>query len=820
MREPASMQPNDADAQNPTDTSPMNASASEPAQQESLQQPDLLQGFPALRDALIPPEPEPVDVHQRLAQSGVPYPVARVRLDNTLPHLDRTFDYQVPAELSEDAVPGARVRVRFGSQRVTGFIVERAETTDVAKGLQPLLSVLSRIPAVSAEIFDLAEALADRYASTVANVLRLAVTPRVASLDKQYAQFLPTFSELMGLPQGSDETADKAEDSTSESVAEDASDTDHEPQEEAPEEAPTSGSPSLTDDIRGFLLGGFAPYQLHPPAAQVSAEDSRAFSDYENGAEFLEDLAAGSPARAVMNVLPAHPEFDWAELLAIAVVTAAANGRGALAVAPDQKTLDRLESALKRRVPAGAYVRLSSSDKPHSRYHAYLKARLGLVPIVIGTRAAAYAPVANLGLVVCWDDGDPSLVERRSPYCHARDVLLLRAQATDAAVLFAGYAMSSESARLVRTRWASHVRAPRATVHEFSPRIFSTGNDYQLARDPLAAVARIPRLAFERAREALQHGPVLVQVARSGYVPSFSCQRCRMPARCNTCRGPLSLAAGASVPSCSWCGRLAQQWRCAECGYDQWRSGTVGALRTAEELGRAFPGVPVISSAGDHVRASVGAESVLVVATPGAEPVAFGGYAAALLLDADSMLRFDSLRAPEAALRRWFNAAALVRSAAQGGIVVTTASPSQVEQALVRWDPTWFALYELDERSQIGLPPAVRTSAITGTEDDVQAFLAKLNLPEDVRVTGPVPLDEDYFTHQSAGVESGGEGDISEPSPSAAEEAVPGDWRAILFFTYAQAPQVTHELRSVRAALSALKRVGAVQVRCDGLDVV
>uniref|UniRef100_UPI003FA3D584 hypothetical protein n=1 Tax=Rothia dentocariosa TaxID=2047 RepID=UPI003FA3D584 len=84
--------------------------------------------------------------------------------------------------------------------------------------------------------------------------------------------------------------------------------------------------------------------------------------------------------------------------------------------------------------------------------------------------------------------------------------------------------------------------------------------------------------------------------------------------------------------------------------------------------------------------------------------MAFGGYAAALLLDADSMLRFDSLCAPEAALRRWFNAAALVRSAAQGGVVVTTASPSPVEQALVRWDPTWFALYELDERSQIGLP--------------------------------------------------------------------------------------------------------------------
>ncbi len=112
---------------------------------------------------------------------------------------------------------------------------------------------------------------------------------------------------------------------------------------------------------------------------------------------------------------------------------------------------------------------------------------------------------------------------------------------------------------------------------------------------------------------------------------------------------------------------------------------------------------------------------------------------------------------------------------------------------------------------------------LAGAEDDVQAFLAELNLPEGVRVTGPVPLDEYFFAHQHsapAGVEGGGESEVSEPAAGIVEEVAPGDWRAILFFTYAQAPQVTHELRSVRAALSALKRVGAVQVRCDGLDVV
>ena len=520
-----------------------------------------------------------------------------------------------------------------------------------------------------------------------------------------------------------------------------------------------------------------------------------------------------------MTVLPGHLEHTWADVLATALAAAAASGRGAIAVVPTAKNLDLLEAALAERLPADSFVRLSSDSTPHTRYHGFVKVRLGQVPVVIGTRAAAYAPVANLGLVVCWDDGDSSLVEQRAPYCHARDVLLLRASAENTAALFAGFSMSSEAARLVRTRWASHVRAPRALVRDYSPRIFSTGSEFELARDPLAAMARIPHLAFEHARRALARGPVLVQVARSGYIPSFSCERCRMPARCGECSGPLSVASGSSVPSCSWCGHLAQQWRCSECGFTHWRYSAAGATRTAEELGRAFPNVPVISSAGDHVRASVGPEPALVVATPGAEPVAFGGYAAALLLDADKMLRFDSLRAPEAALRRWLNAAALVRPAALEGTVVTTASPSPVEQALVRWDPAWFARQELEERAQTGLPPAVRTAAVTGAEADVRAFMEEFlgssALPERVReqlrIVGPVPLDQGYFAWSESLEED------SEEAP------VQGDWRTLMFFSYGIAQQVTRELRATRATIAALKKnVGErpVQIRCDGLDVL
>ena len=789
-------------------SSESNSSAPLGAQQESLQQLDLLQGFPALRDALVPAAPEPVNVAAELEASGVPNPVARVRVDSTLPQVDRTFDYRVPAELSEDAVPGARVRVLFNGHELTGYIEERAATTDWTRtSLLPIKSVLSRVPSVAPEIFALAEALADRYASTVANVLRLAVPPRIAALDKKYAPLLPGYeSAYLG------DSAPESEHVESEHAALGHAE---------PEPSAASAASTHADPYAWLATPGApAPFVLDPPALNPDAPDAASvFSDYENGAEFIEDVAAGAATRAVMTVLPGHLEHTWADVVATALATAATSGRGAIAVVPTAKNLDLLEAALAERLPADSFVRLSSDSTPHTRYHGFVKARLGRVPVVIGTRAAAYAPVANLGLVVCWDDGDSSLVERRAPYCHARDVLLLRASAENTAALFAGFSMSSEAARLVRTRWASHVRAPRALVRDYSPRIFSTGSEFELARDPLAAMARIPHLAFEHARRALARGPVLVQVARSGYIPSFSCERCRMPARCGECSGPLSVASGSSVPSCSWCGHLAQQWRCSECGFTHWRYSAAGATRTAEELGRAFPNVPVISSAGDHVRASVGPEPALVVATPGAEPVAFGGYAAALLLDADKMLRFDSLRAPEAALRRWLNAAALVRPAALEGTVVTTASPSPVEQALVRWDPAWFARQELEERAQTGLPPAVRTAAVTGAEADVRAFMEEFlgssalqeRVREQLRIVGPVPLDQGYFAWSESLVED------SEEAP------VQGDWRTLLFFSYGIARQVTRELRATRATIAALKKnVGErpVQIRCDGLDVL
>jgi primosomal protein N' (replication factor Y) len=324
--------------------------------------------------------------------------------------------------------------------------------------------------------------------------------------------------------------------------------------------------------------------------------------------------------------------------------------------------------------------------------------------------------------------------------------------------------------------------------------------------------ARLPSLALRTARLALSGrpssaragevhgapgGPVLVQVPRRGYLAAIACDRCRVQARCASCGGPLEVGGSNEVPGCRWCGALAADWTCARCGSGRLRALVTGAGRTAEELGRAFPGVPVRTSGGQHVLATVPAEPALVIATPGAEPVAEEGYAAALLLDGWALLGRPSLRAAEEALRRWLNAAALVRP---GGPVVVLAEASlPAVQALVRWDPVNFSKRELAERAELGFPPAVRMASVTGASDAVADFVGSAGLPAQAEVLGPVPAEP------GAGRDPGGR---KEPQERALIRISRGDGRAL-----------ARALHAAQATRSARKDGAAVRVQLDPAEV-
>jgi primosomal protein N' (replication factor Y) len=696
-------------------------------------------------------------------------PVARVAVDISLAHLDRPFDYLVPASMDEAAGPGVRVRVRFAGQLVDGYLLERAPDSEHQGRLARLERVISPEPVLTPEIFDLARAVADRYAGTLADVLRLAIPPRHATAERETPR-------APSGPRGADQ----------------------------------------------------------PPADQPAAArlEPGPWARYAAGPAFLAGLAQGRPVRAAWSALPGPvpagtglPDAGladaglagpgWPAEIAVAAATTAAAGRGVVIVVPDARDLDVVDTALTAVLaPAGQeHVCLSADLGPAERYRRWLAARRGLVRVVAGTRAAMFAPVAELGLVVLWDDGDDLHAEPRAPYPHAREVLALRAHRAGAAALIGGFARTVELTQLVAGGWARPLEGRPEVLRQVAPRARAAPDEAELARDAAAMTARLPSLALRTAREALTgrarpgpaggsraefaSGPVLVQVPRRGYLAAVACGRCRAQARCATCSGPLEIGGSHETPGCRWCGALAADWTCSRCGGGQLRALVTGAARTAEELGRAFPGVPVRSSGGQHVLATVPAEPALVIATPGAEPVAAGGYAAALLLDGWALLGRPSLRAAEEALRRWLNAAALVRPA--GSVVVLADAALPAVQALIRWDPVLFAERELAERAELGFPPAVRMASVTGTPAAVAEFVGAISLPGQAQVLGPVPVE------------------AAPGRPDTARDET--QERALIRTTRQEGLALARALHAAQATRSARKDGGPVRVQLDPAEV-
>jgi len=94
-------------------------------------------------------------------------------------HLDRDFDYLVPDEWHEMAVPGARVRVRFSGRLRDAYVIDRVHEPDVDSP-KPLERVIDAVPPLSAETLTLIQDVADRYVGTFWDVARAAVPTRHA----------------------------------------------------------------------------------------------------------------------------------------------------------------------------------------------------------------------------------------------------------------------------------------------------------------------------------------------------------------------------------------------------------------------------------------------------------------------------------------------------------------------------------------------------------------------------------------------------------------------------------------------------------------
>lgn len=616
-------------------------------------------------------------------------PIARVVLEVQTPHLGQLFDYIVPQKLSKTAQPGTLIRARFGNRRCTGVIWERvADSTAPRTSLKTIERVLSSQILINAHMRAEIEAIADFFGGSRANIVRLAVPPRVAKVEKELS--------LSSRSSVTDELA--------KSIVDYARNGER-------ELAQMFGTQSIADVMRALNVTTMYSHIVWDTLPGVGS--------WERDLTWMV-AAARMRGRQVVVVLPdmCHVEHLVTQLQSIGL---------------SQFSDDNLLGTWK-----GNFVVLNASLPAADRYRSYLAIAEGLVGCVIGTRAAMYAPVGKNAVYITLDESVYQNWDGFTPYPNVHDVVRIRAQRSNSVVITAGNVRSSQTQWLADKHPQSiiEVHGLNAVIAERSAWIRHLNRE-ELERlaDP-AIGARVPSTAVSVLRKAAEKGPVLLSIPARSQSAVLCCSSCRKVAQCRRCLGPLKPDNETSNghPMCQWCGAVALDWSCLNCGNTSMRLLHIGTEGTAQELSTLIQGVPIIMSTPEVARGVVEEISdrpALVIATPGAEPRVrnretdeLQGYRSVAIIDAWTSLYGSSLDQRIDTLRVWSDAAALCVPRVQGGqVLILGEADSVIVSSLLSWDSRILANREIRDAEETGLPPSVSAAVIWGEKASVERMV-------------------------------------------------------------------------------------------------
>jgi len=554
-------------------------------------------------------------------------PIARVRVDTGVFHLDQLYEYLIPEQFSAQIQIGVRVQLPFGGRETEGIVENRVAQPERAGELKSISKVLSLHPIATADSLKLFKALAEKYACNPWDIIRSAIPPRVASVDK-----------------------------------------------------------------------------LFTPSVFQKSSNGETRTTFETFHPFIQP----------------HSQVE-------VIVSENIDSGSVLIIAPDEKDVDLIIDSLE--AASFSPIKLTAAMPRDQRYANFLATMRSEKSVVVGTRSAVFTPVSNLSTIIVFKESSFDLYEVRSPGWNARTIAQLRAVNEKLKLVLMGFSPSIEVGFEIENRQIKYVTSRETIeVKAFTP----------------ADGALLPGRIFTEIRAALKLGPVLFLAPRKGYGNALLCAHCRNIALCE-CGGRLSLGSKSANPMCVHCGKNFDSWRCSFCHRDKTYLAGRGIERASEEISRAFAGFPVIISAGEVIKGKIDRKPSLVLATPGAQPIVEGGYAAVVVLDGMRFFAHTDLRTAERARELFLETSALI--CRQGKVLLVLDETHPIIASIARWNVAPLLKRELAERSDLNLPPYTTSavlvmdqSAATQIFSGLKKAIEQERLPQSTRLFGPVTI--------------------------------------------------------------------------------
>ncbi len=437
-----------------------------------------------------------------------------------------------------------------------------------------------------------------------------------------------------------------------------------------------SGWPSPPGGVGSEEIGSVGP-----------ADDRRPPSPGGGSVALVDDALAAGPVSSVVRLAPALDA-----VLVVLQLIHRMGPAGVLVLVPSRARADHMATRLH---DAGIVATLMPD--------MWERARSG-ADVVVGTRAAAWAPISRLRAAIVLDAHDEAYREERSPTWSAVDVTVERARRDRAPVL-----LVTPCPPVAMTEGRRLVTTPRSLERRGWPTVEVVD---RTADDPRTGL--FSERLVQLARSVLEHegDPVVCILNRTGRVRLMACAQCGTLARCTRCGGAMVQLEAAGGLQCRRCGET-RPGLCSACDSSRLKSLRLGVTRAAEEIS-ALTGVEAVEVTGSSAPGE-GPGGGLVVGTEAALH-RVNRAAAVVFLDIDQHLMAPRFAAGEETLALLARSARLVGVHGSGGrVLVQTRMPDhEVLRAAARADPVLLAAPERELRSSLGLPPFGALAVLRG----------------------------------------------------------------------------------------------------------
>lgn len=652
---------------------------------------------------------------------------ANIVVDISHEKLDKTFQYIIPDELSNEITIGCQVEIPFGkgNRIITGYVLEITDFASIDETrLKSIIGIKKGSLKVESQLIALAGFIKERYGSTMNKALKtvIPIKQSVKNLEKKYVRLKINKSEALDLYAKYVEMKNtKARAGIIKALTEN----DILPYNLIKDNLKVSDAIIKNLEKAGIIEIIHNIFYRNPVNDYEKQEyDIKLNSRQQEIADSINaDINAGNTNTHLIYGVTGSGKT---EVYMNIIENVIQNGKEVIVLIPEialtYQTIKRFYSKFGNKVSI-INSKLSAGEK----YDQFERAKNGEVKIMIGPRSALFTPFRNLGLIVIDEEHEGAYKSDQVPKYHARDVAIERGKIACASVVLGSATPAVNTFyKALSGEYILHRLDRRANDKELpAVRIVDLRKELEAGNRDILSI-KLKELIKDRLEKKEQ---VILFINRRGYSSFVSCRACGKSIKCPHCDVTLTLhrkRGGGEWLNCHYCGySMSMPKQCPICSSKYIGRFGIGTEQVEERINEIFPEAKTLRMDMDTTKGKKDYENILsTFANEEADILVgtqmivkghdFKNVSLVGIIAADLSLFSSDYMAAERTFQLLTQAAGRAgRGEKDGEVVIQTYNPDEMcIQTAVTQDYEQFYRNEISYRKLMGYPPVCNMCAI------------------------------------------------------------------------------------------------------------